>query len=180
MSPPVLPSYNFFLDGGDELDHDGAPIEYGDPADITNEAPDPADIADADAFEELAQNNHNFATTTPDQPTINESPDTPDTPERLPNDMEAGFTEAMPMVIIDHFPFASAGAPLHGMPRGNHIYESQQGTDGDSIWSPFTSQCDWLFACWAKMHGPTLSAVTELLAIPEVQTSLHSISTLLI
>ena len=84
------------------------------------------------------------------------------------------------MVVIDHFPFASAGAPLHGMPHRNHIYKSQQGADGDSIWSPFTSQCDWLFACWAKMCGSTSSAVTELLAIPEVQTSLCSISTLLI
>ena len=155
-------------------------MEYADPANITNEAPDPADIADADAFEELAQNNQNFATTTPDQLTINESPDTPDAPERLPNDTEAGNTEAMPTVVIDHFPFASTGAPLHGMPRGNPLYESQQGVDGDSIWSPFTSQCDWLFARWAKMCSPTSSAVTELLAIPEVWTLPHSISTLLI
>ena len=169
-----------FFSDGDELDHDGAPMEYGDPADIANETPDPADIADADAFEELAQNGRNFATTTPDQLTINESPDTPDAPERLPNDSEAGNTEAAPAVVVDHFPFASAGAPLHGMPHGNPIYDSQQGADGDSIWSPFTSQCDWLFARWAKMRGPTSSAVTELLAIPEVWTSPLLISTLLI
>ena len=56
-------------------------MEYADPANITNEAPDPANIADTDAFEELAQNDQNFATTTPDQLTINESPDTPDAPE---------------------------------------------------------------------------------------------------
>jgi len=54
----------FFLDGN-ELDHNGAPIEYANPANITNEAPDPANIANADAFEELAQNNQNFAMTTP-------------------------------------------------------------------------------------------------------------------
>jgi len=94
--------------------------------------------------------------------------------------MEAGNTEAMPTVVIDHFPFASTGALLHGMPCGNPLYESQQGVDGDSIWSPFMSQCDWLFAHWVKMHGPTSSAVTELLPIPEVWTLLHLISTLLI
>jgi len=48
------------------------------------------------------------------------------------------------------------------------MYESQHSADGDAIWSPFMSQSDWLFACWAKMHGSTSSAVAELLAIPEV------------
>jgi len=164
MSPPMSPPYEKFV-GGDELDHDGAPIE----------TPDPADIADADTFEELAQDNQIFARTTPDQPTIDESPDMPDAPEELANDMEAGNTEAMPTVVIDHFPSASAGAPIHGMPCGNSIYESQRGAGGDSIWSPFTSQCDWLFARWAKMRGPTSSAVTELLAIPEVWTSRYAL-----
>ncbi|KAI9429265.1 hypothetical protein H4582DRAFT_1827220 [Lactarius indigo] len=39
---------------------------------------------------------------------------------------------------------------------------------GDAAWAPFRSQCDWEVACWAKMRGPSSSAVTELLAIPEV------------
>ena len=86
----------------------------------------------------------------------------------------------MPAVVIDPFPSASAGAPIDGMSRGNPIYESQQGEDGDLIWYPFQSECDWLLARWAKMCGPTSSAVTELLAIPEVRTVLRSISTLLI
>ncbi|KAF8264339.1 hypothetical protein EI94DRAFT_1805975 [Lactarius quietus] len=37
-----------------------------------------------------------------------------------------------------------------------------------SIWSPFRSQCDWELTHWAKMRGPTSSAMEELLAIPEV------------
>jgi hypothetical protein len=94
----------------------------------------------------------------------------PDAPGQLPNDMEAGSTAALPTVVIDHFPSASAGAPIQGMTRGNSIYESQQDA-GDSIWLPFTSECDWLLACWAKTRGPTSSAVTELLAIPEVWSS---------
>jgi hypothetical protein len=94
--------------------------------------------------------------------------------------MKVGNTDAMPTVVIDHFPSMSAGAPIHGVPHGNSVYESQQGTDGESIWSSFISKCDWLFAHWAKMHGPTSSAVTELLAIPEVWSSLCYILTLLI
>jgi len=114
MLPPTLLSYKKNLDG-DGLDHNGAPIEYDDPADVADEAPDPANIADTDAFEELAQNNTCFVTTNTDQPTINESPHVPEGPEQLPNDMEAGSTGAMPTVVIDHFPSASAGAPIHGM-----------------------------------------------------------------
>jgi hypothetical protein len=181
----MSPSYENFV-GGDELDHDGAPIESPDPANIADadtngvpvESPDPADVADADAFEELGQNRPFFATT-PDQPALDELLDMPDTCGQLPNDMEAGNTAAMPTVVIDHFPSASAGAPIQGMLHGHSIYESQWDA-GDSIWSPFTSQCDWLFARWAKMRGPTSSAVTELLAIPEVWTSPSPIFTLLI
>jgi len=164
----MLPPYKIFLD--DKLDHDGAPIE----------SPDPADIADADAFEELEQNDTSFVTTNTNQPAIDKSPHTPEGPEQLPNDMEVGSTGVMQTVVVDRFPSASAGAPIHDMPCGNPIYDSQRDADGDSTWSPFMSQCDWLFACWAKMRGPTSSAVTELLAIPEVRTSLCSIFTLLI
>jgi len=157
----MLPPYKNFV--VDELDHNGTPVQ----------SPDPADIADADAFEELAPNDHCFTMTTLYQPTIDESPDMPDAPEQLPNGMGVGSTEGMPTVVIDHFPSASTGAPIDDMPCRNSVYESQQGADGNAIWSPFTSRCDWLFACWAKMRGSTSSAVAELLAIPEVQPFLY-------
>ena len=184
MLPRMQPSHKNFL-GNDELDHDGTPIISPDPANIANadaeeQDPDPADIADADAFEELAQNDQGFVTLAPDQSIINESADVPHASEAMPNDIEAGNTEAMPTVVIDRFPSAGAGAPIDGMPHRNSIYESQQGMDGDSTWYPFASQCDWLVARWAKMRGPTSSAVTELLAIPEVRSLPHAISTLLI
>ena len=165
MLPPIPPSYEKIADD-DELDHDGAPFD----------SPDPADITNADAFEELGQNYPFFATTIPDQPALDESLDMPDAPEQLPNDTEVGNTEA---IIIEHFPSASAGAPIPGMQQGDSVYESQRGADGDSIWSPFVSECDWVFARWAKTRGPTSSAVTELLAIPEVWTSPYSIFALL-
>jgi hypothetical protein len=155
--PPMVPPYEKNLD--DELVHDGTP----------DESQDPADIADADAFEELGQNGHSFVMPTLDQSAIDGSPDIPNALDQLPNGVEAGSTEAMPTVVIDHFPSASAGAPIDDMPRGSSIYEAQRGADGDSTWSPFISECDWLFARWAKMRGSTSSAVAELLAIPEVR-----------
>ncbi|KAI9437037.1 hypothetical protein H4582DRAFT_2112014 [Lactarius indigo] len=42
-----------------------------------------------------------------------------------------------------------------------------------SIWAPFQSQCDWEIAHWAKMHGPTSSAVVSLLAIPQLVDKLE-------
>ena len=71
-------------------------------------------------------------------------------------------------VIIEYFPFGNPGAPVPGMQRGPSIYEATRESLGDSQWAPFRSQCDWEFARWAKMRGPTSTAVTELLAIPEV------------
>ncbi|KAH9169515.1 hypothetical protein EDB89DRAFT_2115055 [Lactarius sanguifluus] len=45
-------------------------------------------------------------------------------------------------------------------------------TPNTSIWAPFHSQCDWEIALWAKTCGPTSSALTELLRIPEVSDRL--------
>ncbi|KAH9061974.1 hypothetical protein EDB87DRAFT_391243 [Lactarius vividus] len=54
------------------------------------------------------------------------------------------------------------------MNQGSSAYEAMRNTLGDSVWTPFQSQRDWEVARWAKMRGPSSSAVTELLAIPEV------------
>ncbi|KAI9454588.1 hypothetical protein BJY52DRAFT_1205245 [Lactarius psammicola] len=53
--------------------------------------------------------------------------------------------------------------------QGPSVYELTRNELGDSVWAPFQSQCDWEFACWAKTCGVTASAVTDLLAIPEVR-----------
>ena len=100
--------------------------------DSDKKPPNPADITYMDPFEELGQNNHFVVTSTPDQLAVDESPDTPDAPKELPNDMEVGDTDAMLIVVIDHFSLASASAPIHGIPHGNSIYES----DRELIWSP--------------------------------------------
>jgi hypothetical protein len=74
-------------------------------------------------------------------------------------------------VVIEEFPFGSPGAPIPDKPQGTPAYASaasHQDVLADSIWAPFRSQHDWAIARWAKMCGSTSTAVTELLAIPEV------------
>lgn len=73
-------------------------------------------------------------------------------------------------LIVDPFPIGAAGAPIAGAHDTSGTTVNEQSLVGarDSIWAPFHSQCDWEIAQWAKMRGPTSSAFTDLLAIPEV------------
>ncbi|KAH9009002.1 hypothetical protein EDB83DRAFT_2509016 [Lactarius deliciosus] len=52
--------------------------------------------------------------------------------------------------------------------QGQSDYWSHEDALNTSVWAPFHSQCDWEIALWAKIRGPTSSALTELLQIPEV------------
>jgi len=40
--------------------------------------------------------------------------------------------------------------------------------DPDNVWAPFRSKMDWSVAKWAKLRGPSSTAVTELLSIEGV------------
>ncbi|KAI9430032.1 hypothetical protein H4582DRAFT_2114015 [Lactarius indigo] len=62
----------------------------------------------------------------------------------------------------------NAGAPVPGVHQGLSPYQISQEVLGTSIWAPFRSQCNWEIAHWAKMRGPTSSAMASLLAIPQV------------
>jgi hypothetical protein len=108
-----------------------------------NSYEDSTNVTGADAFEDLVRNHEDSIMTTPDQHTINEVPDVPDPPEQRSNDMEAGNSEAIPEVVIDHFPSAGVGAPIPGMSHEPSANESNGDMPADSIWSPFASQCDW-------------------------------------
>jgi hypothetical protein len=72
------------------------------------------------------------------------------------------------MVIVDHFPSDAAGAPIPGIPWECSLYEMCQARLLGSEWAPFQSQHDWEFARWVKSTGVTSTAVSNLLAIPEV------------
>jgi hypothetical protein len=134
--------------------------------------PDTANIMDANAFEELAQNIDFLSELAPisDQPTINDLPGAPtlNHAEAQPNQHEVDNMGTAPIVVIDHFPSGQVGAPIPGMAHRSLIYESYQDTYVDTEWVPFTSQCNWLFAHWAKMHSLTSSSLDDLLGIPEV------------
>ena len=64
-----------------------------------------------------------------------------------------------------------AGRPIRtGGPTAGGIYQEKVG-HGDqptNLYAPFSSQIDWEFAKWAKLRGPTSTAVTDLLNIPGV------------
>ena len=60
---------------------------------------------------------------------------------------------------------------------GYREIQSEIDADDGHIWAPFRSKLDWEFARWAKLRGPTSTAVSELLAIDEVSPS-HEVSLL--
>ena len=71
-------------------------------------------------------------------------------------------------LAIVRFPDGCPGAPL-GVDQGLSAYQATYNTLGEMIWAPFRSQRDWEVARWAKMRGPSSTAMTELLTIPEVR-----------
>ena len=142
----------------------------------TVKTPDPTDVADADAFEELTR-----SITFPSgggidrAPVENPLPDDLENPQQQTNSIKVGaFETGTTVVVVVCFPSESTGAPIPGVPWGLSRYESHQAMHRGSVWAPFRTQCDWEVACWAKSCGMTLSAVTNLLAIPEVNTTLIS------
>jgi hypothetical protein len=99
-------------------------------------------------------------------------PENPSSPDkaRVPD------ARSQALMVIDDFPFGSPGTPINGM-RGSSAYESRWESLGGSVWAPFQSECDWRVTHWAKVNGISSSAITDLLAIPDVR-SLFSLSLL--
>lgn len=89
-----------------------------------------------------------------------------------PPDRDHAHQDGMP--FTERFPSGLAGAPISNEGPGVSGFRAQHGPDPgmENIWSPFRSQRDWDFAQWAKNRGPTLTAVTELLAINGVCSQL--------
>ena len=147
------------------IDHDAAD---------TLETPDPAVVVNADSFEELTQT-IDFSPASIDHSPIDNPPDHLENLQQPTNPIEADtFDTGTTAVVIDRFPSETAGAPIPGIPQGLSRYESHQATHGRSVWGPFQTQRDWEVAYWAKSCGVTSSAVTKLLAIPEVSPTLVS------
>ena len=140
----------------------------------TIETPDPADVMDADAFEELTQSIDISSRRAINCIPVDNLPDNLEDRQQQTNTIEAGALETQTTaVVIDHFPSESAGTPIPGIPPGSSRYKSDQAAHGGSVWAPFWTQCDWEVAHWVKSYGVTSSMVTKLLAIPEVSPTLY-------
>jgi hypothetical protein len=88
-----------------------------------------------------------------------------------PVNFNPGNTVCALPLVVEHCPLGEPGAPIPSEHDGSHVYHTSQEAFQSSIWAPFSSQCDWDIAHWAKMQGPMSSALADLLAIPEVSLS---------
>ncbi len=154
-------------------------------------APDTADATDADVFEIITQIQTSGIldsdSTVPSGNILSaETEPAPDVdltapnPEQVPSaDSESESPpENLPDMrpeVVEHFPFGKPGVPIEGFP----VYASSQDTLGGSVYEPFQSECDWAFAHWAKMNGPSASSLTKLFAIPDVRLFFFFFTTLL-
>jgi len=135
-----------------------------------NDAPDTTNTMDADAFEIMthAQTSRildlDSTMSNPEQIPLAKS-DPP--PKNLHDPVEPSGPDVHTQVVIEHFPHGNPGAPINGV-QGSSIYEQSWEAFCKSVWAPFQTECDWDVAYWAKMDGPSSSALTRLLAIPNV------------
>jgi hypothetical protein len=148
---------------------------YSDPDDRIEDAfdvgIDPADAIDAEAFGMLTRVPP--STLLGQESVIERRPSSDlDDPGQPAIRIDGEQSRAAPTVIIDQFPFGSPGAPITGPDEGSSPNESSPDAPEEPMWAPFHSQRDWEVAYWAKMRGLTSSAVTDLLAIPEVRGAL--------
>lgn len=146
-----------------------------DTANAAEDATDATDATDADLLEALS-NDHPTTTNLEQDRRVSAQTPAPaafvepvPTPPRSTMQPEADRLHAAPEIFVERFPNGDPGAPLPGVPQESSIYHSSQVAFGASTWAPFHSQCDWEIARWAKMRGPSSSAMEELLAIPEVR-----------
>jgi hypothetical protein len=78
-------------------------------------------------------------------------------------------------IVVDRFPLASAGAPIpNHLPIHNSSqqYDTHFRLDPSNPYAPFTSKLDWEVARWAKLRGPSSTAMSELLKVTGVSINL--------
>jgi len=140
-----------------------------DTADMTNMA----DTTDANVFETITQaHTGRFldSDSTVPNPEQRPSAESESPPESALNPLEQpSRPDARSQVVVQRFRRGNPGAPINGT-QGSPVYESSQEALG-AVWAPFQSECDWNVAHWAKMNGPSATALTGLLAIPNVRHS---------
>jgi len=151
-NPPILD------DTINDPDHDNS----------INSVPDTADSDDADAFEILTNGITGSVVAVPEEvPPAELAEATQLLPDPLIQAEKANL-EPTSKFMITRFLHGSPGTLLPGVAQGSTAYQSSQAALDSSVWAPFCSKLDWKITCWAKTCGQTLSAMTELLAIPGV------------
>ncbi|KAH9952375.1 hypothetical protein BC827DRAFT_1159874 [Russula dissimulans] len=123
------------------------------------------DTANADTFEFLNQRPTISAAFIPEEAEPVKSPEPVQSREEQFDPAEVVNLECTTELVTEHFPLGKPGAPMDSMHQGPLMYEIHQSMFSDSVWAPFCSKCDWEVASWAKMEGPSSTAVMKL-AIP--------------
>ena len=138
---------------------------------------------DADLFEEEGA----WEPLPPNHPPFNgdlaqDQPPDPDHDEDIPLPRRQHVQEQLfRKTFIVHFPGSRAGAPTLCASTSSSYseYQNNVDTNGRNPYAPFRSAVDWKVARWAKMRGPGSTAVTELLGIEEVSTTVYELRCLI-
>ena len=172
--------------GPDTADADNDAADLADTANGNDDTGDPADATDADVLEALSnipstasnlERDHRIEVQT-SVPLESIEPEPEHTAPTYSTGPKADSSDGASQLFIDRFPHGSPGAPIPGACQGSSLYHSSQDAFRDSDWAPFSSQCDWEIAHWAKMRAPTSSAMEDLLAIPSV--CVYSLATIVL
>ena len=83
-------------------------------------------------------------------------------------EQDAQVEENRQKIYVEKFTRGHAGAPtkLDEISDNNRYKNSLR--DPHNLYAPFASKVDWDFARWAKLRGPSSTAVSELLAVDGV------------
>lgn len=103
-----------------------------------------------------------------DSDIIEENPTNKDRPETSRQNIEGRRyieEKLRKKIYVDHFG-RQAGAILENADAEKSGYAAY--APHPNIYYPFGSEMDWNFGKWAKLRGPSSTAVTELLSIPGV------------
>ncbi|KAF9778022.1 hypothetical protein BJ322DRAFT_1102226 [Thelephora terrestris] len=124
---------------------------------------DDSDADDSDAGESDDDNNQNQALRLETQPMISGSDGNLSAHQSQSPEVQSNPTA--PFVVR----FPGAGEALETRPSlvGYQLYANGLGADGNGPleWAPFSTQLEWEVARWAKLRGPSSSALSELLQI---------------
>ncbi len=102
------------------------------------------------------------------------------TPENINHTLRTRVEAALCQQIhVEHFPSEVAGQPVvlqNNLPSGYGDYQTRLPHIGgpENPYSPFANELDWSVGKWAKLRGPGSTAVSDLLEIPGVRSSVSN------